>query len=156
MIKLLDQEIGSRGNEISQKIKQEQSLLLHFQRKLMELCQRMEVHETVEATAIIYFKRFYLSKHSIFEKEYSPVVVSVTCLFIAGKTEEQRDQLGVSKICEQVGIKQSRKVLQMELEVLNALNFQLRIYHPYASIRHLLRKFQTTCGNDMSDEVSVL
>ena len=114
----------------------------------------MKVHETVEATAITYFKRFYLSKHSIFEVKYSPVIVSTTCLFIAGKTEEQRHELTVSKICDQVGLtKQVKTVLDMELEVLNTLSFQLRLYHPYASLRHLLRTFQTTRGNNMSDEV---
>ena len=142
------------NNKIIRKLKQEQMLLLHFERKLMELCQRMKVHETVEATAITYFKRFYLSKHSIFEVKYSPVIVSTTCLFIAGKTEEQRHELTVSKICDQVGLtKQVKTVLDMELEVLNTLSFQLRLYHPYASLRHLLRTFQTTRGNNMSDEV---
>merc|ERR1711991_1093239 len=56
---------ATTDNDIHQKVKQENVLLLHFERKLMELCQRMRVHETVEATAMIFFKRFYLVEHSV-------------------------------------------------------------------------------------------
>ena len=141
---------ATTDNDIHQKVKQEHLLLLHFERKLMELCQRMRVHETVEATAMIFFKRFYLV-HSVFEQTYSPIVVCATCLLLAGKTEEQRD-LGAVRICEQVGLsKQIREVIKMELVVLKALKFQLRVYHPFAPARHLLRMFRTTSGFDPSD-----
>ena len=134
---------ATTDNDIYQKVKQEHLLLMHFERKLMELCQRMRVHETVEATAMIFFKRFYLVEHSVFEQKYSPIVVCATCLLLAGKTEEQRD-LGAVRICEQVGlINHIKDVIKMELVVLKALKFQLRVYHPFAPARHLLRMFQT-------------
>ena len=134
---------------------EENVLLLHFQRKLMEACVIIKdssgnkIHETVEASALAYFKRYYL-RHRICTS-HNPFDVIVACLLLAGKTEEQRDPLVLYKICASLSFDYERKkddLLAKELELLEALEFKLRVYHPYGPMRSLLRSFLQTIDGE--------
>ena len=136
-------------------LKEEMVLLLHFQRKLMEACMTIKdtngnhIHETVEATALVYFKRYYM-RHRIC-KANNPFDTILACLLLAGKTEEQREPLVLYKICASLSYDYETKkdeLLAKELELLNALDFKLRVYHPYGPMRSLMRKFMTTIDGE--------
>jgi cyclin H len=128
-------------------------VLLHFQRKLMEACKMLKAHETVEATALAYFKRYYLV-HPL-NQSNSPLPVLITCILLAGKIEEQHGpgrpagtRLELYKILDILQYEDHDQILACELKLLETLDFHLRVFHPYAPLRALLRKFTRSTEQD--------
>lgn len=52
---------------------------------IQKLCKRLSLRQKVIATAIVYFRRFYL-RNSYCETD--PALVAATCCYVAGKSEE--------------------------------------------------------------------
>eukprot|EP01087_Luapelamoeba_hula_P008386 TRINITY_DN2092_c1_g1_i1.p1 TRINITY_DN2092_c1_g1~~TRINITY_DN2092_c1_g1_i1.p1 ORF type:complete len:364 (-),score=79.72 TRINITY_DN2092_c1_g1_i1:65-1156(-) len=96
--------------------------------KIQELCRRLTEHKNTANTAIMFFKRFYLTQPLT---QYSSTVIMATCIFLASKVEEPA--LPLQLICEQPEFKKVKSVdiLGAEVPVLEALNFHLICYHPH-------------------------
>lgn len=102
------------------------------------LSQQMKVRQRVVATAITYFRRVYTRKSFT---EYDPQLVAPTCLYLASKAEESTTQAKLITFCMKKYVKhryEIKDVLEMEMKLLEALDYYLVIYHPYHPLIQLL------------------
>lgn len=100
---------------------------------------KMSLRYDTMATGVVYFHRFYMC-HSF--KTFPRFVTASCCLFLAGKVEETpkkcKDIIKIARsyLTEQqfgtFGEDPKENVLTMERILLQTMNFDLQIEHPYA------------------------
>ncbi|KAH8961129.1 hypothetical protein BDL97_05G034500 [Sphagnum fallax] len=99
-----------------------------YEQKIQQVSAAFSFPNKIQATAILYFKRFY-QKWSVME--HDPKHIMLTCIYLSCKVEEfhvSADELGK-------GIQQDPQVvLKNELTVLQGLDFELIVYTPYRSV----------------------
>ncbi|XP_039156597.1 cyclin-C1-2 isoform X2 [Eucalyptus grandis] len=77
--------------------------------------------------------------------EYDPRLVAPACLYLAAKAEESTVQAKalafyIRKIYSDEKYRYEVKdILEMEMKILEALNYYLVVFHPYRSLTHLLQ-----------------
>lgn len=110
------------------KTDEEQLLREFYEFKIQDVCDAFKFPRKIQATALIYFKRFYLQWSVM---EHHPKDIMLTCIYTACKAEENHvsaEELGK-------GIEQDHHViLNNEMVVLQSLGFDLIVYSPYRSI----------------------
>ncbi|KAL3367455.1 hypothetical protein AABB24_011943 [Solanum stoloniferum] len=115
---------------------------LHMSNYVARLAQNVKVRQRVVATAITYMRRVYVR---ISMTEYDPRLVAPTCLYLASKAEESTVQARllvfyIKKLYSDEKYKYEIKdILDMEMKVLEALNYYLVVYHPYRSLAQFLQ-----------------
>ncbi|KAL2650494.1 hypothetical protein R1flu_018622 [Riccia fluitans] len=116
---------------------------IHLSTYIKLLAQNTKVRQRVVATAIAYFRRVYTRKSF---SEFDPRLVAPTCLYLASKAEESTVQAKLlvfymkKILSEEKGFRYEIKdVLEMEMRLLEALDFYLVIYHPYRPLIQLLQ-----------------
>lgn len=110
-------------------------------KKIQQVCAAFSFPHKIQATAILYFKRFFLNWSVM---EHDPKQIMLTCIYISCKVEEfhvSAEELGK-------GIQQDpQAVLKNELCLLQGLNFDLIVYAPYRSVDGFIfdleKKFQS-------------
>ncbi|XP_044955761.1 cyclin-C1-1 isoform X1 [Hordeum vulgare subsp. vulgare] len=97
----------------------------------------------VIATAITYFRRVYTRKSMT---EYDPRLVAPACLYLASKVEESTVQARllvfyIKKMCgsDDKYRFEIKDILEMEMKLLEALDYYLVVYHPYRPLLQLLQ-----------------
>ncbi|KAD5317655.1 hypothetical protein E3N88_17601 [Mikania micrantha] len=116
------------------KIDEEQLLRAFYEFKIQDVCDAFKFPRKIQATALIYFKRFYLQWSVM---EHHPKDIMLTCIYTACKAEENHvsaEELGK-------GIDQDHQVI-LNNEMIS-LGFDLIVYSPYRSIDGFI--------NDMED-----
>lgn len=107
-------------------------LLNSYVELINNLSQAIKLRRRVAATAIVHFRRFYW-KHCLLD--FDPNLVAPTCLFVASKVEENLVQIHVfleaMKIFDPSFEYCSNDIQQCEFHLLEGLNFDLVVYHPY-------------------------
>lgn len=120
-------------------IEEEAALRVHFHVKLQEVCRAFGFPHKIQATAVTYFKRFYLHWSVM---QHHPKDIMLTCIYVACKIEENHvsaEELGK-------GIKQDHQViLNHEMLVLQSLGFDLIVYTPYRSIEGFTQDMEDFC-----------
>ncbi|KAL9260162.1 Cyclin-C1-2-like protein [Drosera capensis] len=115
---------------------------MHMASYIMRLAQHVKVRQRVVATAITYMRRTYTSKSMT---EYEPRLVAPTCLYLASKAEESTFQARllafyIRKLYTDEKYRYEIKdILEMEMKILEALNYYLVVFHPYRSLTQLLQ-----------------
>nr|QYW07136.1 cyclin H1-1 [Dimocarpus longan] len=106
-------------------IEEEQSMRVFYENKLREVCSAFYFPNKIQATALLYFKRFYLQWSVM---EHHPKNIMLTCVYAACKIEENHvsaEELGK-------GISQDHQmILNYEMIVYQGLEFDLIVYAPY-------------------------
>jgi len=95
------------------------------------LAQFVKLRQRVVATAITYCRRVYTRKSFT---EYDPQLVAPTCLYLASKAEESTVQAKLVIFYMKKTSKhryEIKDMLEMEMKLLEALDYYLVIYHPY-------------------------
>lgn len=109
-------------------IEEEQFMRVFYENKLQEVCNNFHFPHKIQATALIYFKRFYLHWSVM---QHNPKNVMLTCIYAACKIEENHvsaEELGK-------GISQDHQIiLNYEMIVYQSLEFDLIVYAPYRSV----------------------
>ncbi|KAF0982539.1 hypothetical protein FDP41_011469 [Naegleria fowleri] len=129
---------------------EESLIVLKYSEMLLEISTQLKYPLHVKATALTYLKRFYL-KHSIME--YDIVFMMLTCIFLATKTEEKFVALAqflenVNAITSGAGTLTSQFIFKNELILLQGLDFNLMVYHPYRSLYAYAHDLHDMYGND--------
>ncbi|XP_008811991.1 cyclin-H1-1 isoform X2 [Phoenix dactylifera] len=95
--------------------------------------------QLMQATAIIYFKRFYLQWSVM---EHHPKHIMLTCIYASCKVEENHvsaEELGK-------GIQQDHQmILNNEMIVYQSLGFDLIVYAPYRSVEGFVEDMEEFC-----------
>lgn len=107
------------------------------------LGQRLQTRQRVIATSIVYFQRFY-TKNSYASTD--PILVLVTCMYLASKVEEAPVRIRVlcaeaSRMMQELGYNELPNhiptVAEMEFYLLEELEFDLLVFHPYDTLMTL-------------------
>ncbi|KAL0489956.1 cyclin H [Acrasis kona] len=109
-------------------------ILIKNIQKASLLCMRFNFPLHVEASAIMFFKRFFLG-HSIMEYDISKIML--TCIYISCKAEDYYQDLShfLAKVQEVTTAEvDPKEILKLELVVLQGLQFHMLVYHPYRSV----------------------
>ncbi|XP_048233119.1 cyclin-C1-1 isoform X2 [Ricinus communis] len=115
---------------------------MHMANYIWKLAQQVKVRQRVVATAVTYMRRVYTRKSM---SEYDPRLVAPTCLYLAAKAEESTVQARllvfyIRKLYSDEKYRYEIKdILEMEMKILEALNYYLVVFHPYRSLSQLLQ-----------------
>jgi cyclin C len=149
-------EVTAYREKLLQAHKFDQELLLpHYIFLIQAVGKRLDFHQIVIATAVTFFRRFYL-KESIFE--YDPKFVAPTVLYLAAKVEELGQILpsvvlnGFEREKEllklvRIGIKPV-DVFGCEISILEKLKFDLVVFHPYQDLERYTLDNRDRYGQD--------
>ncbi|VFQ63066.1 unnamed protein product [Cuscuta campestris] len=122
------------------KVEEEQLLRAFYESKIQDVCDAFKFPCKIQATALIYFKRFYLQWSVM---EHHPKNIMLTCIYTACKAEENHvsaEELGK-------GIEQDHHViLNNEMLVLQSLDFDLIVFAPYRAVEGFLNDIEEFCG----------
>jgi len=112
-------------------LEEERKLLRYYESRVAHLCIEMRLPKKVQATALVYYKRYYL-KHSCITSD--PLKILLTCIYLAAKIEES--YIGAEEFCRAVK-KDPATVLRSEVGVLQVLHFDLVVHSPYRALAGL-------------------
>ncbi|CAH9105402.1 unnamed protein product [Cuscuta epithymum] len=125
------------------KTEEEQLLRAFYEFKIQDVCDAFKFPCKIQATALIYFKRFYLQWSVM---EHHPKNIMLTCIYTACKAEENHvsaEELGK-------GIEQDHHViLNNEMLVLQSLDFNLIVFAPYRAVEGFLNDIEEFCGGNV-------
>eukprot|EP00850_Spirogloea_muscicola_P011220 SM000069S20657 [mRNA] locus=s69:72308:75543:+ [translate_table: standard] len=130
-------------------VEEEVLILRYYEHKIQQVCGAFNFPNKIQATAIMYLKRFYLRWSTM---EHDPKHIMLTCVYLACKVEEfhvSAEEFGK-------GIQQDPQVvLKNELTVLQGLCFELIIYAPYRSMDGLLLDYEelSQAGRFAADKI---
>ncbi|GAA5857260.1 hypothetical protein JCM9279_000755 [Rhodotorula babjevae] len=114
---------------------------------MQKICKRLGLRQQVLATAIVFFRRFYL-RNSYCETD--PALVAAACCYVAAKAEETpvhvKSAVGEAKVVfNDMGLhgftSENHRLAEMEFYLLEELDFHLIVFHPYRALVQL-------CGRD--------
>ncbi|CAA3021189.1 cyclin-C1-2-like isoform X1 [Olea europaea subsp. europaea] len=109
---------------------------------IARLAQNVKVRQRVVATAITYMRRVYVRRSM---SEYDPRLVAPSCLYLASKAEESTVQARllvfyIKKLYSDEKYRfEIKEILEMEMKILEALNYYLVVFHPYRALSQLLQ-----------------
>ena len=121
---------------------------------------RLHAHQQVIATASVYFQRFY-TKNSYAATD--PIVVLVTCLYLATKSEEAPVRLRVvgaeaSRLLHERGYQDPPNyvplIAGMEYYLLEELEYDLIVFHVYRSLPALCDACVKACPCPQNGDLS--
>lgn len=122
-------------------LEEEQFIRVFYENKLQEVCNNFHFPHKIQATALIYFKRFYLQWSVM---QHHPKNIMLTCIYAACKIEENHvsaEELGK-------GISQDHQmILNNEMIVYQSLEFDLIVYAPYRSVEGFIDDMEEFCGS---------
>ncbi|KAL1329822.1 hypothetical protein HN51_047009 [Arachis hypogaea] len=151
---LLDQEDVDMVNPLDKErgvtLEDFKLIKMHMTNYILRLAQQVKVRQRVVATAVTYMRRVYTRKSMA---EYDPRLVAPTCLYLASKAEESTVQARllvfyIKKLYADDKYRYEIKdILEMEMKILEALDYYLVVFHPYRSLSQFL---QDASLNDLS------
>ncbi|KAG9141651.1 hypothetical protein Leryth_015338 [Lithospermum erythrorhizon] len=122
------------------KVEDEQLLRAFYEFKIQDVCDAFKFPRKIQATTLIYFKRFYLQWSVM---EHHPKDIMLTCIYAACKAEENHvsaEELGK-------GIFQDHQlILNNEMLVLQSLGFDLIVYAPYRALEGFVNDLEDFSG----------
>ncbi|KVI12292.1 Cyclin C [Cynara cardunculus var. scolymus] len=138
---LLDQEevdvVHSLDKERGITLEDFKLIKLHMTNYIARLAQNVKVRQRVVATAVTYMRRAYTRRSMT---EYDPRLVAPTCLYLASKAEESTVQARllvfyIKKLHSDEKYRyEIKEILEMEMKILEALNYYLVVFHPYRGL----------------------
>ncbi|KAH7862984.1 hypothetical protein Vadar_011811 [Vaccinium darrowii] len=114
---------------------------MHMANYIGRLAQNVKVRQRVVATAVAYMRRVYTKKSMT---EYDPRILAPTCLYLASKAEESTVQARLlvfytrKLYVDEKYRYEIKDILEMEMRILEALNYYLVVFHPYRALSQLL------------------
>lgn len=116
---------------------EEQKYLYFFSQQIIQICSHFNMPTQVKATAVAFFKRFYLVNSVM---EYRPRNVLYTVVFLAAKLENYF--ISIESFCSRLPKTSASDILDLEFIVLLALKFTLLVHHPYRPLYGFFLDFQ--------------
>lgn len=126
-----------------------EQLNAYFAASISELAKYCKLRQRVAATAIIYFKRVYLCNNFC---RLDPRLVHVACLYLACKSEESllaaKHLVACAKKQRSAWLYDVKDLLDMEMVLLEDLDFNLVVFSPYVDLLQFLTdaRADTTCA----------
>ncbi|SGZ54325.1 CIC11C00000000582 [Sungouiella intermedia] len=116
---------------------EEQKYLYYFSQQIIQICSHFNMPTQVKATAMAFFKRFYLVNSVM---EHRPKNVLYTIVFLAAKLENYF--VSIESFCTRLPKTKPSDILDLEFIVLLSLKFTLLVHHPYRPLYGFFLDFQ--------------
>lgn len=126
-----------------------------------KLAKRLNCRQIVTATAVTYFRRFYV-KNAIAETD--PCLVATACMYVATKVEEAPCHIKtVVEAARFVFMEypalgafptDAAILAEMEFYLIEDLDFHLIIWHPYRDLAHFTGREDSAVPKDASEKLS--
>ncbi|GAA5906831.1 hypothetical protein JCM6882_006841 [Rhodosporidiobolus microsporus] len=110
---------------------------------IQKICKRLQLRQQVVATAVVFFRRFYLRNAYC---ETDPALVAAACCYVAAKAEETpvhvKSAVGEARVVfndmsHPSFPSDNHRLAEMEFYLLEELDFHLVVYHPYRALSQL-------------------
>ncbi|KAH6561806.1 hypothetical protein BASA50_004835 [Batrachochytrium salamandrivorans] len=110
-----------------------------YEGKIIDYCKFFGFDKTVQATAIVFFKRFYLNNTVM---DYDPKIILMTCLFLSTKVENSLMSLDefLSKVPKSPD---ASVMIDLEFTLSKGLKFEYFVHHPYWPLHGFFLDLQT-------------
>uniref|UniRef100_M1AK80 CAK associated cyclinH homolog n=1 Tax=Solanum tuberosum TaxID=4113 RepID=M1AK80_SOLTU len=134
------------------KVEEEQLLRAFYEFKIQDVCDAFKFPRKIQATALIYFKRFYLQWSVM---EHHPKDIMLTCIYAACKAEE--NHVSAEELGKGIG-QDHHVILNNEMLVFQAwsLGFDLIVYAPYRALEGFISDLEEFCGAKDEDQLVAL
>lgn len=131
---------------------EEQIFLRFICQQIVQICAHFNMPTQVRATAISFFRKFYLI-HSVME--YRPKNIAYTIVFLAAKLENYF--ISIESFCTRIPKTKPADILDLEFIVLQTLQFTLLVHHPFRPLWGFFLDFQAVLlhPNPVMYDVSV-
>ncbi|OBA22952.1 cyclin-like protein [Metschnikowia bicuspidata var. bicuspidata NRRL YB-4993] len=116
---------------------EEQKYLHYFGQQIVQICAHFKMPTQVKATAISFFRRFYLVNSVM---EYRPRNVLYTAVFLAAKLENYF--ISIETFCSRIPKTKPEDILGLEFIILQALKFTLLVHHAFRPVYGFFLDFQ--------------
>jgi len=125
---------GESSEERLEVLRQEEAILRHFSKHIQAACGESVMGDLpviahkwwrVSASAIVYFRRFYLHNNLL---SHDPRVILLGCIILAGKVEESRVYMRDLHLIHDKCTEE--EVVAAEARVLEGISFMLKVNHP--------------------------
>ncbi|EOA21052.1 hypothetical protein CARUB_v10001393mg [Capsella rubella] len=117
-------------------VEEERFMRAFYEDKVQDVCSAFKFPHKIQATALQYFKRFYLQWSVM---QHHPKEIMLTCVYAACKIEE--NHVSAEEIGR--GINQDHLIiLKYEMAVLQSLEFDLIVYAPYRAIEGFVNNME--------------
>ena len=137
-IKNITKILQSKNNKfIPPSFNEYKSVLTFHEEFIIKTCRQFGFPNYVPATAVSYFKRFYLL-HSLIDIDGK--ALACCAIFLASKTEQCL--FDIKNLSKLVKI-DSKIIVKSEIILMNGIKFHLKVWNPFRAFRCLLRDFQT-------------
>ncbi|KAI5171124.1 cyclin H [Nematocida sp. LUAm3] len=129
---------------------EEEIILFYYQIKILDLCEYLKAPIQVHSTSITYFKMLFTKKR-IFHFDMKNLVVA--CVFLAMKIENI--YITANTLKRYLGFIKIPLIVQYEMEICTALNFNLHISSPHLQLLglFLMLKNQERIRMEMEETV---
>lgn len=144
----LDEKGISRSTNDALSYEEEQLLILTFSSKIPSLTEAMQLPTQVKATALSFFRKFYLVHSTM---EHHPKNILFTCVFLAAKAENRL--VSIERFCSHLSKVQPSDILDCEFLVLESLSFTLMVMNGYRPLRGLFLDIQSVLPHISSTEL---
>ncbi|XP_049351840.1 cyclin-H1-1-like [Solanum verrucosum] len=132
------------------KVEEEQLLRAFYEFKIQDVCDAFKFPRKIQATALIYFKRFYLLWSVM---EHHPKEIMLTCIYAACKAEE--NHVSAEELGKGIG-QDHHVILNNEMLVFQSLGFDLIAYAPYRALEGFISDLEEFCGAQDDDQLVAL
>lgn len=116
-------------------------LLRYYEGKIQHICKDLKLLRKVLGTALVFFKRFYLSYAAA---EHDPQGIVLTCLYLACKTTDC--YISAAELARLSGT-QPDLVLKNEMLLLQGLQYDLIVHLPYIAIDSFIQALLNHVGS---------
>lgn len=116
---------------------EELQYLRFFCLQIVQICTHFNMPTQVKATAVSFFKKFYLVHSAM---EHRPRNVLYTIVFLAAKLENHF--VSIESFCSRIPNTKPEDILALEFVVLLSLKFTLLVHHPFRPLHGFFLDFQ--------------
>ncbi|KAF8004863.1 hypothetical protein HF325_000320 [Metschnikowia pulcherrima] len=116
---------------------EEQRYLHFFGQQIVQICAHFKMPTQVKATAISFFRKFYLVNSVM---EYRPRNILYTAVFLAAKLENYF--ISIDTFCLRLPKTKPEDILGLEFIILLALKFSLLVHHAFRPLYGFFLDFQ--------------
>ncbi|QCE15190.1 cyclin H [Vigna unguiculata] len=125
-------------------IEQEKCVRASYEILVQNICKGFNLPRKVKATALIFFKRFYL-KWSVME--HQPKHIMLACIYAACKIEE--NYVSAEELSKAEVSRDHQMILNYEMI---SLEFDLIVYAPYRSVEGFINDMEEFCNCYVGDD----
>lgn len=132
---------------------EERLIVRHYEYVLKDFCENFQpfMPKFLMATAMMYFKRFYLHNSVM---DYHPKYIVYTCVYLACKVDEF--YVPITQFVENLQGEKERTadvLLAQELLLMQQLHYHLTVYSCYRPLEGLLIDIKTRCPEIATDKI---